>query len=307
VFATKNCLVALGDISKEESLLIQDDKTLVFGSKSFLAKAFTKKMIENNLSLIEVCREDFDFLDFEALTTHLSRLDFNRIFFSSGPTPCKSLSDFCQNVEILQNLLEYLRVQGIEPKFTYLSSDAVYGPDQSEYLDENSSLNPQTLHGTMHFVREEMLKFFMRKKLLIIRPCAVFGKDDPHSSYGPNKFLKSLHSNTAIELFAGGLDRRDHIWIEDFAEAAVNLHRKEFGIYNLVSGNSRSFKDIVDLINQYSKVQLKFQYVDHERRTTSISYNSKKLEESLGYSLRDSLERGISYILKHHNMESDEN
>ena len=45
----------------------------------------------------------------------------------------------------------------------------------------------------MHFMREEMLKI-TTNNLCIVRPTLVYGDNDPHNGYGPNKFVRLAQS-----------------------------------------------------------------------------------------------------------------
>ena len=54
-----------------------------------------------------------------------------------------------------KNISQILRKK--KPKyFLYLSSDSVYA-DSKNKLSENSELKPESMHGIMHLMREEIL------------------------------------------------------------------------------------------------------------------------------------------------------
>ena len=100
-------------------------------------------------------------------------------------------------------MLKYLRKFDKKKvkKLIYLSSDAVYS-DTRKFINEKSDTNPISLHGLMHLTREKMLsKVIQTKNLCIIRPTLIFGKEDPHNGYGPNKFFREINSFGKINLF----------------------------------------------------------------------------------------------------------
>ena len=77
----------------------------------------------------------------------------------------------------------------------------------------------------MHIVRENILKNnFSYQKLLILRPTLVYGKNDPHNGYGPNKFNRDSKLNKKILIFGKGEELRDHIDVNDVAKIIYNLN-----------------------------------------------------------------------------------
>ena len=59
-------------------------------------------------------------------------------------------------------------------------------------ITENSLIAPNSLHGQMHLIRENYLTDIFQEKMCIIRPTLVFGPNDPHNGYGPNKFIRDI-------------------------------------------------------------------------------------------------------------------
>ena len=97
---------------------------------------------------------------------------------------------FYKNILICKNVYQSLEnKKNID--LIYVSSDAVYS-DTMKLIDENSSTEPNSLHGLMHLTREKMLNQLNLNKYTIVRPTLVYGLDDPHDGYGPNKFLKII-------------------------------------------------------------------------------------------------------------------
>ena len=91
----------------------------------------------------------------------------------------------------------------------YVSSDAGYS-DSKVPIDEKSKTEPENLHGFMHLMRENILRL-LGIKMCIVRPTLVYGSNDPHDGYGPNKFIRNAQSKKYIKLFGKGEERRDHI------------------------------------------------------------------------------------------------
>ena len=81
----------------------------------------------------------------------------------------------------------------------YVSSDAVYGA-RTFNVDEKSQLAPDSFYGEMHLAREKVFENF-KDRIGILRPTLVFGKNDPHNAYGPNRFLRSALERNEITIF----------------------------------------------------------------------------------------------------------
>ena len=61
-----------------------------------------------------------------------------------------------KNLKMMRNLLSNLNI-GLINHFIYISSDAVY-PYSKDLIDEDTVISPQTIYGSMHYMREQYLK-----------------------------------------------------------------------------------------------------------------------------------------------------
>jgi nucleoside-diphosphate-sugar epimerase len=130
----------------------------------------------------------------------------------------------------------------------YISSDAIYADDANP-VTESSSPAPTTSHGMMHAARELMLKTCSPAPFAALRPTLIYGADDPHNGYGPNRFRRLAAEGREITLFGEGEERRDHVLVDDVAALAVlMLQHRSVGALNAVTGVSVSFHDIAQLV-----------------------------------------------------------
>lgn len=267
-------------------------KTLVYGCTGFLSKAFISELRNRKLNFLSISRSDIDMTNLKSVSRFIAEEEFESIFFSVGPAPCKTLEMYSQNLNLLIILLKALESANKRIKISYVSSDAVYGSGEVGVRTEMNQPNPDTLHGSMHLSRELLLSV-TGLELLILRSCAVFGLGDPHNSYGPNRFFKDIVDGNRLKLFGNGEDMRDHLWVEDFARVAVDLHLTTAGTFNVVSGNSMTFLDVAKLIINASGFKSQIELQSSDERVSEIKYDNRKLTDVLGYSISDSLSRGI--------------
>ena len=151
------------------------------------------------------------------------------------------------NLRICQNVCNFIDRDLIK-HITYISSDAVY-KDSSKPINENSLVEPDSLHGLMHMTREKILKSTYGNKLCILRPTLIYGKNDPHNGYGPNSFIRLAKKNKDIKIFGKGEERRDHIHVEDVIKVIFNLIKKnKIGVFNICSGKIISFNELAKKI-----------------------------------------------------------
>ena len=169
----------------------------------------------------------------------------------------KNMKMLFNNIEICNNLCKSFNNKVLD-KLIYISSDAVYS-DIDKKINENSKTIPNSIHGSMHLIREMILKLKFKGKLCILRPTLIYGLGDTHNGYGPNKFINLAKKNKDIVLFGKGEERRDHIYIDDLTNILFECIKKnKNGIFNVASGKVNSFnkiaKKIISSMNSKSKI-----------------------------------------------------
>ena len=261
-------------------MISKNSKLIIFGSKSFVSKKIIQKLKINNINLYEIHREIADLLNIEDCEKILNEInDGDSILFVAGRVPVKNLEMFIQNIQICKNICYILEKKQIN-HITYLSSDAVY-KDSNTKIDENSVCEPDSLHGLMHLSREKYLESQFNDRICIIRPTLIYGIDDPHNGYGPNKFFRNALKNENIELFGKGEEKRDHVFVNDVAEIIVRLINISYiGKLNIVSGETISFFEIASLVKKIINLNLKIIF---KKRNGPMphngyrSFNNKKI------------------------------
>ena len=62
-------------------------------------------------------------------------------------------------------------------------------------IDEKSVKTPDNFHGIMHLTRELILSSKFKNILCNVRPTLIYGIEDTHNGYGPNKFINLALKN----------------------------------------------------------------------------------------------------------------
>lgn len=160
---------------------------------------------------------------------------------------------------------------------TYVSSDAVYG-EGGHYVTDNTLPSPSTPYGVMHLRRELLFKEW-GGGVAIARPTMVFGEDDPHRAYGPNKFLWTSLQENKITLFGYGEELRDYIEVSELAYCLVELSLLGVrGSVNLVSGSSCSFLEIAETFVRHHPATT-IEYIERKRNLYHREYKELRLHE----------------------------
>jgi len=224
------------------------DRVVILGAGGFVGKAIDTRFRNEGLPIVSLTRKELDLLDpacSDTLTELLTPQD--TLIITAAIAPAKSGTELEKNIRIMNHILP--AIQKKHPfHIIYVSSDAVYA-DSKQPLTEESSAEPTSIHGIMHLAREIMLKSLLPEKLAILRPTLIYGEDDPHNGYGPNRFARLALHGQDIKLFGRGEELRDHIYIGDVAELTflIATHASS-GILNAVTGRVQSFHEIAKTI-----------------------------------------------------------
>ncbi len=181
------------------------------------------------------------------------------------------------NDKITDNLAYALSEQ--KCKIVYLSSAAVYGErnNQKNY-NELSKISPTSSYGE-HKVRSEKIykTFIENKNLVIIRPPLIYDMNEK-KGYNPSGFLNSGIEDKFIKLWGDGNELREFIILEDAANIILKLCFIDcYGIYNLTSGKSFSYRQIADHISKYTDCEI----IEQARTGILVNhtYDNRKLKK----------------------------
>lgn len=234
-------------------------RVVIMGAGSFIGKSLARQLAACGIRTLGLGRPDIDLTANDAaekLTAALQPDD--ALVVISARAPVKDAGMLKENIVMMEAVCR--AIKQVPPQHvSYVSSDAVYA-DSDGPLTESSVTAPESLHGVMHLARELMLKDVAGDRLAILRPTLVYGMEDPHNGYGPNRFLRLALAGQDIVLFGEGEERRDHVYVEDVGRAiAKTVIRKGIGALNIASGTVTSFHDIAALVRELTQKQITIQ------------------------------------------------
>jgi len=231
------------------------ERVVLFGARGFIGAALKRQLAAHAVPTLALTSSDVNLADAgaaEMLSTLLRPSDAVVMLAALTPDKGSDISTLMRNLAMMQSLCAAIKKTGCT-HLVYFSSDAVYDTDVSR-VTEDTPASPQSLYGAMHYTREIMARNLDEVPLLILRPTIVYGLDDTHNSYGPNRFRRSALKDSRITLFGGGEETRDHIHVGDVAALTVRcLIHRSIGVLNFATGVSKSFHEVAELVARQFK------------------------------------------------------
>jgi len=224
-------------------------RVVVLGAGGFVGGAAVRRFMANGTEILSLARADIDLLSDgvgPALAGKLRPTD--ALVVVSARAPCKDVPMLMDNLRMMQAVCAAIDASPVD-HVVYISSDAVYA-DSPAPLTEDSCAEPGSMHGMMHLARELMLRETVKETpFTVLRPTLIYGADDPHNGYGPNRFRRLGATGEEIVLFGEGEERRDHVLVDDVAEIIeLAVTHKSTGVLNVVTGEVASFRDIAHMV-----------------------------------------------------------
>lgn len=231
------------------------------------------------------------------------------IYLASNSTPGSSaeqpLFELHNNIQPAIAFIEHLQ-QHQPIHFIYVSSGgAIY--DTRYYLDhpinEDHSISPPSYYGAGKVAIEAFLMAFSHQfnhPVTLLRPSNFYGVGQPQKKdFGLIRTIfDRLISNQPIEIWGDGENKRDYLYIDDFALACLaclnNPPPKAMHIFNVGSGFGYSINEICAKIEAVTSRSLMRQY--QTPRTVDIrkiTLNYRRLHQITGWMPTVPLDEGL--------------
>ncbi len=199
------------------------------------------------------------------------------------------------NIEGTSQVLTICNKKKIK-KVVVASSSSVFGLQEYLPIDELHPKNPISYYGVSKLTVEKIVEITRRLypeiDISIIRPFTVIGaRQRPDMAI--NTFLSSALQGKTINIFGDGTQTRDWTHVDNIVEATYlmgtmpNARNEDF---NIGSGIRTSVNDVLKLISDETKTELKIKYVDFDKADVKDTLaNITKAEQILKYKPQKSL------------------
>lgn len=266
---------------------MKSKKIIIIGHRGFIGSEIFNQLKSKKNKLVGFSSKELDLKNSKTLAPLKKKLSEDSILIVTASINRElgdNLKNMVTHISMLTNLARILGKTKIA-KCVYLSSIDVYGYPDKLPVDENSPANPQSLYGIAKYACEKTLAKVCTETetpFLILRYNGIFGPGQKITGYGVNNFIKSIIDQKKVYIWGDGAETRDPVYVADLAKIIISLvFNKAEGIFNIASGKSLSFMQILNIIRKVSPIPFK---IIHKKRTSpsfSQRYNTKKLKKVL--------------------------
>ena len=254
-------------------------RVVVLGAHGFIGKAIRRKIEAQGITVVALTSTEIDLSEATAvdkLATLLKPSDAVVMLAALTPDKGRDIATLMKNLAMMQSVCAALEKTGCA-HLIYFSSDAVYNSSMSR-ITEDVPASPQDLYGVMHYTREIMANNLAKVPVLVLRPTIVYGLEDTHNSYGPNRFRRMAQKDGKITLFGGGEETRDHIHVDDIASLTLRcLLQRSTGTLNVATGTSKSFHEVAELVAKQFNREIKIVTTQRQNPVTHRHYDVNNL------------------------------
>lgn len=185
-------------------------------------------------------------------------------------------------------------------KIILASSRAVYGEgSESVGISESATPKPVSIYGISKLTQEQIL--LKSKNVTVLRLQNVYG--DGQSLTNPYTGIVSLFTALAlngheITLFENGEPIRDFINVYDVVNAFIlAINSKEFGVFNIGSGNKTTILDLAKIISNNTGANIKTTNLKRSGDVKHIYADISLAKQKLKFEPEISLNIGIGNFI----------
>jgi ADP-L-glycero-D-manno-heptose 6-epimerase len=298
-------------------------KFIVTGGAGFIGSNLTlalqEKFPEAHLTVID----DFRSGDFKNLVGYrgdfvaenLATLDwrekfgdpaaagFDAIFHLASITDTTLHDQFVQvhdNVESFRRLLNFARPT--KTRVIYASSAATYGPATGASAESDGAA-PANVYAFSKVIMDNIAQHAAGGSpdwiIVGVRYFNVYGPREAHKGVPASMIYhlaQQIKAGKRPRIFKHGEQKRDFVYVKDAVEGTIRaLDAKTSGIYNVGTGQARSFNELVEVLNKSLGTNFEPDYFDnphaHYQNFTQADLTGAR--KGLRFEPRFSLEDGV--------------
>ena len=206
-----------------------------------------------------------------------------------------------KNVDGFKNILEVAAES--EAIVVYASSASVYGNVKKRIpLKEDREKSPENVYAFSKYIMDNIAMDFSEKtglKIVGVRFFNVYGPGEAHKGKFASMIYQlylQIKNNKKPRLFKWGDQKRDFVYVKDAVDGTIlAMEALHSTVYNIGSGEARSFNEVVSLLNKYLGKDLEPDYFDcpYDFYQEFTQADMGKIKEELGFVPKYNLERGI--------------
>ncbi|MBN2517872.1 MAG: NAD-dependent epimerase/dehydratase family protein [Candidatus Altiarchaeota archaeon] len=227
----------------------------------------------------------------------------NPMYYPSPFEPYRELVLGSINVFDLARELDVKRV-------IYASTSSIYGGKGGAHVESEPIVPPNFYSVAKHSVEEMAGNYYDTYGVASVgfRYFSVYGPQERHKGKYANiisQFLWDMLDGKAPVIYGDGSQTRDFTYVTDVVQAnrlAIDYGESGAHIFNVGTGMSFSFRDIVDLLNKALGTSIKARYVDNEisNYVAHTLADISKARDELGFEPTVALGEGIGKLVDYY-------
>ena len=275
---------------------------LVTGSSGFIGRKVLEK-----LPKLEVI-SDYDNsirIDLQNINEVMKINSADIVIHLAGKTPKKELkwnNYFNNNISSTLNILEYCIIKNVK-KLIYVSN-YIYGNPKYSPIDEIHPINPHNSYSESKYLGERLCKFYCDKmniNLIILRPFNIYG-ESMNKNFLLSNLINSIKTDQKMTIVNKD-SRRDFLHVDDFVDLILKIkdYNCKFEIFNVGTGISFSFNEIIEKIEKITSKKLNLEYLEDKKIfMDDIKADISKIKEKLDWKPRVGIDEGLKRMLKNY-------
>jgi ADP-L-glycero-D-manno-heptose 6-epimerase len=228
---------------------------------------------------------------------------FDAIFHLASITDTTNHDQFEQvhdNVESFRRILNFARSK--KTRIVFASSAATYGPATEASVETNSAA-PANVYAFSKVIMDNIARRAAAESpdwiIVGLRYFNVYGPREAHKGVPASMVYhlsRQIKGGQRPRIFKHGEQKRDFVYVKDIVEGTIRvLDAKQSGIFNLGSGQSRSFNELIDVLNKCLGTNFQPDYFDnpHAHYQNFTQADLTNARTALGYKPQFALEDGV--------------
>ena len=275
---------------------------LVTGSSGFIGRKVLEKLPK--LGVIT----DYDNsirIDLQNINEVMKINSADIVIHLAGKTPKKELkwnNYFNNNISSTLNILEYCIIKNVK-KLIYVRN-YIYGNPKYSPIDEIHPINPHNSYSESKYLGERLCKFYCDKmniNLIILRPFNIYG-ESMNKNFLLSNLINSIKTDQKMTIINKD-SRRDFLHVDDFVDLILKIkdYNCKFEIFNVGTGISFSFNEIIEKIEKITSKKLNLEYLEDKKIfMDDIKADISKIKEKLDWKPRVGIDEGLKRMLKNY-------
>ncbi len=286
---------------------------VVIGVAGFIGSNIAKKLVKDGCNVLGVdnfysgtFKNIIDFKgEFACIDVAKDSLDrfagADALFFESAITDTTVMNQeemMINNYEAFRRVLEFSKDKHI--KIVYASSAATYGNAKAP-TKEDIHLVPLNVYGYSKLCMDRLAAQYAEKynmDIVGLRYFNVYGMGEQHKGKFASmiyQLAQQMRSGKHPQIFTDGEQKRDFVSIDDAVSANMKAVFAKSGVYNVGSGASTTFNEIVEYLNEGMGLDLAPRYFEcpYDFFQVHTEADLTKSKNELGYEPEVSIKDGI--------------